>query len=393
MGVADTRVRIAIVFVVAAAATAVLYVVGWPASLYRDNDFASFWVMGRMLLDGRDMYDFDAYLAAHRAIGSKALTIVVAGTPTFYPLTTALLCAPFALLPLALAAPLWLVTQAVLAVSALVALGRRLFPHTLSRDLLMVLGLGVAFQPAWLLAAGGNMGGFLVAIVASSTALLLSGRSLAAGAVAGLLVIKPHLLIFALVALLLTLPRATAVRFLAAAAVVGAGLTLVTLLLNPRWIAELLAEVGAIATYASRQATVFGLLGPDLAALEWGIVVASLVGFVAWARRARPSLAVLVAAAIPLSLFCSRYGWSYDQLLLVVTVAVIVGLVTGSAPAVRMGVLLALAVALVPLPWALFAMAYQRGDESLTAVVPLAVLAVLALALRVGSAAPRPAGA
>ncbi len=321
MRVADTRVRIAIVFVVAAAATAALYVVGWPAALYRDNDFASFWVMGRMLLDGRDMYDFDAYLDAHRAIGSKALTIVVAGTPTFYPLTTALLCAPFALLPLALAAPLWLVTQAVLAVSALVALGRRLFPRTLSRDLLMVLGLGVAFQPAWLLAAGGNMGGFLVAIVASSTALLLGGRILAAGAVAGLLVIKPHLLIFALVALLLKLPRA------------------------------------------------------------------------AWARRARPSLAVLVAAAIPLSLFCSRYGWSYDQLLLVVTVAVIVALVSASAPAVRMGVLLALAVALGPLPWALFAIAYQRGDESLTAVVPLAILAVLALALRVGSAGPRPAGA
>ena len=102
---------------------------------------------------------------------------------------------------------------------------------------------------------------------------------------------------------------------------------------------------------------------------------------------------MLVSAAIPLSLFCSRYGWSYDQLLLVVTVAVIVALVAASAPAVRMGVLLALAVALGPLPWALFAIAYQRGDESLTAVVPLAILAVLALALRVGSAGPRPAGA
>jgi hypothetical protein len=394
MRAADARVRVAVVLVLAAGATAVLYVMGWPVSLYRDNDFASFWVMGRMLLDGKDQYDFSAYLAAHRAIESKALTIVVAGTPTFYPLTTALLCAPFALFPLALAAPMWLVTQAVLAVSALVALGQRLFPRALPRNLL-VLGIGVACQPAWLLAAGGNMGGFLVAIVASSTALLLSGRAVAAGAVAGLLVVKPHLLVFALVALLFTLPRATAVRFFGAAAAVGGALTLVTLILNPRWIGELLAEIGPIATYASRQATVFGLLGPDLAAVEWGIVAASLVAFVVWARRARPTLAVLVAAAIPLSLFCARYGWSYDQLLLLVTAAVVVGLVAESRETVRAGVLFALALVLVPLPWLLFVLAFRRGDESLTAVVPLAVLGVLALALRVRSTstgAP-PAGA
>jgi hypothetical protein len=50
---------------------------------------------------------------------------------------------------------------------------------------------------------------------------------------------------------------------------------------------------------------------------------------------------------------------------------------------------------LVPLPWLLFVLAFRRGDESLTAVVPLAVLGVLALALRVRSTstgAP-PAGA
>jgi hypothetical protein len=395
MRAADARVRAAILLVLAAGVTAVLYVMGWPASLYRDNDFASFWVMGRMLLDGKDQYDFNAYLEAHRAIGSRALTIVVAGTPTFYPLTTALLCAPFALFPLALAAPLWLVAQAALAVSALIALGRRLFPRAMPRNLLVLLGLGVACQPAWLLAAGGNMGGFLVAIVASSTALLLSGRVVAAGAVAGLLVVKPHLLLFALVALLFTLPRATALRFFGAAAAVGGALTLVTLVLNPRWIGELLGEIGPIATYASRQATVFGLLGPDLTALEWAIVAASLVAFVVWARRGRPSVDVLVGVAVPLSLFCARYGWSYDQLLLLVTAAVVLGLVADSREGVRTGVLVALALVLAPLPWALFALAFQRGDESLTAIVPLAVLGVLVLALRVrsSSTATPPAGA
>jgi hypothetical protein len=140
---------------------------------------------------------------------------------------------------------------------------------------------------------------------------------------------------------------------------------------------------------------VFGLLGPDLTALEWAIVAASLVAFVVWARRGRPTVDVLVGVAVPLSLFCARYGWSYDQLLLLVTAAVVLGLVADSREDVRTGVLVALALVLAPLPWALFALAFQRGDESLTAIVPLAVLGVLVLALRVrsSSTATPPAGA
>ena len=371
-----------IVLAAASVATLVLYVIGWPASTYRDNDFASFWVMGRMLLDHQDQYDFDAYVAAHHAIGSRAYTIVAAGVPAFYPLTTALLCAMFAVFPVALAAPLWLVSQVVAAVAAVVALGRRIFPAaTLRRDLFVVLGLAAASQPAWLLAYGGNIGGFLLAIAASSTALLIDGRVFAAGAVAGLLVIKPHLLLFALVALLLALPRATAVRFLAGASVVAGALTAVTLLLRPGWIAELLGELGAIATFASRQATVFGLLGPDLAALEWGIVGACLVGLVVWARSARPPVEVFIAAAVALSLFCTRYGWSYDHLLLVVTAAVTLGLVADASTRSRWIITLALAVVLVPMAWGLYGLAFQRGEESLTALVPLAMLGVLALAV------------
>jgi glycosyl transferase family 87 len=374
---------VAIVLGVAALSTALLVAIGWPASAYRDNDFASFWVMGRMLLDGRDQYDFAAYLAAHRAIGSRALTIVVEGTPTFYPLTTALLCAVFAAFPLAVAAPLWLVSQIVAAAAAVVALGRRLFTAaTLRRDLFVVLGLAASTQPAWLLAGGGNMGGFLLAIAASSAALLIDGRAFAAGAVAGLLVIKPHVLLFAFVALVLVLPRATVLRFLAGAGSVAGALTAFTLLLRPSWIAELLDQLGRIATYASRQATVFGLFGPDLAALEWVIVAACLIAYVVWARRARPSVPVLVAAAIPLSLFCARYGWSYDHLLLVITAAVVIGLVAASTPRARWTVILTLAVVLVPLTWALYGLAFQRGEESLSALVPLATLGVLALAMR-----------
>src|SRR5438445_7765822 len=153
----------ALALVITAVATAALAAFGWPAVCYRNEDFASFWVMGRMLLDGGDQYDFPTYLAAHRAIGSQALTIVIPGTASFYPLTTALVFVPFALLPIWLSAPLWLVTQTVAGLWALVAFARRVFPAAvLRRDLPMVLALAAFSQPAWRNAEGGNMGGLVV---------------------------------------------------------------------------------------------------------------------------------------------------------------------------------------------------------------------------------------
>lgn len=370
---------IAGVVVAAAAATALLYVTGWPASLYRDNDFASLWVMGRMLLDGKDQYDFDAYLAAHRAIASRALTIVVPGTPTFYPLTTALLMAPFALLPVALAAPLWLVIQIVLGLVALVALARVLFPSTLRRDLPVLVAFAASSQPAWLLAAGGNLGGFLLAIAAGAVTLLMRGRPYLAGALAGLLVVKPHPLLFALPIVLVALPPRAALRALAGALATAGALTLLSIALRPGWIAELAHEVTAITTYASRQATVFGLLGRDLVAVAWLVVVASVAIALVWARR-RPPIAHVAAAAIPLSLFSALYGWSYDHLALFVTAAVVLALVADLVPRSRVAMLCVVAVVFVALPWALYGIAFRRGDESWSAVVPLAALATLGLA-------------
>lgn len=250
----------------------------------------------------------------------------------------------------------------------------------------MLLALAAASQPAWLLAAGGNLGGFLLATVATSAALLLSGRSSAAGAVAGLPVVKPHPLLVAIPLLLLTLPRAVAVRVIASALATGGALVVASLLVRPGWASELVAQMPRMTGYATRQATVFGLVGA--AAYAWGVVVALAVAFVVWARRARPPMSLLAAAAVPVSLFAAPYGWSYDQLLLAVTAAAVVGLVARAGRAWRAVMLVLPAAALVMVPWTLYALAFRRGEESWSAVVPLTVLGVMAMAtLRAGRSA------
>lgn len=187
--------------VLAAAFASLIYLVvlGWPANEFVHDDFVGFWVGSRMLLDGADPYDAQTFAAMHTALGSHGLAMNVAGVGYGYPLTTALVFAPFALLPFAVAAPLWLVMQIVLAGAGLVFLARELFRETLSRDRPVLLALMTAAQPVWVLAASGNLGGFLLAIAATASTLLLRGQAFTAGAVAGLLVVKPHPLLVALV--------------------------------------------------------------------------------------------------------------------------------------------------------------------------------------------------
>ena len=374
--------------VLAVLAWLALALIGWPASAYRDNDFASLWIMGRMLLTGGDQYDYASYVEAHRAIGSRALTIVLPDTASFYPLTTALIAVPYALLPLALAAPAWLVTQAAFAIAALVMLARRLVPATFRRDAFVLVGLTAATQSAWLMAGGGNLGGFILGLAASATTLLLAGHPALAGVAAGaILIVKPQPLLIAMFAVLLAVQRRDAIRMTAAALGVAVVALALTIALRPGWIGEFLAQTPRVAAYASRtrQSTVFGLLGPELAWLAWLIVVAAVAALVLWVVRARPPLPLVAGASVAVSLFCAPYGWSYDHLTLAITAAAVIALVAPFERA-RLAALLALTVAFVIVPWTTYALAFQRGEESLSALVPAAMFAVvMGTAQRVGA--------
>jgi hypothetical protein len=375
-------VLFALVLLGLAALVAILAIFGWPASQYRHNDFAGFWVGSRMLLDGADPYEFEQFLAMHRSIGSQGLAINPPGTAYGYPLTAALVFSPFALLPVEIAAPLWLVTQVTLASVALVLLGRQLFPATFRRDMVALLGVGAACQPAWLLAAGGNLGGYLLAITAASSASRLAGRPFVAGAIAGLLIVKPHPLLVALLIVALALPRRDALRALAGAAAVAGPILLATLALRPGWIGEFLLPFTRIAGAPVPRSTLFGLVPSDLRAVAIVIAIAIVASAVAWARLRRPALALVIAVAVPVSLFVIPYGWSYDHLVMLVSAAVILALVADVPPPERTAVLTALAVVFVLLTWTLFSIAFQRGNEALSALTPLAVLALVYATVR-----------
>lgn len=366
-----------------------LAALGWPADRYRHNDFAGFYLGARAVLEGRDPYDLPTWLALHERIGSTGLEIVPRGSAFGYPLVTAVVAAPIALLPVPLAAPAWLVLQFTLAIGALVLFGRQVLGPTVRRDLPLVVALLAGSQPAWVLAEGGNIGGFLLAIVAGGLALLLAGRPVAAGLVLGLIVVKPHLFLLFVPLLLLFVPWRVAARLALGGASSGGGLVALSLLLRPSWPAEWLVPVGRIGAAPVGRANAYGLVPADARWLGLFIVAVLLVVLAVWVRRRRVSLAGRAVAGLAISLVAAPYGWSYDELVLATAAAVAVGYAATIAAGPRIRALILLILVGVLLPWVLYVLAFSSGEEAWRAIAPIALFGTLVV---LSSAAPSVAG-
>jgi hypothetical protein len=364
----------ALVIAVCVVAVALLATVGWPASSYRHSDFTGFWSGGRAILEGRSPYEIGYWLELHARIGSRGSAIVPAGTAFGYPLPTALVFAPIALFPVAVAAPLWFVSQVALAGSALFALARSLFGAAWRRDLPVLFAIVASSQPAWVLAEGGNIGGFLLAIVAGGVALLLRGHAFLSGCALGLLVIKPHPFLLFAPALLLAAPARHRVPLAAGGLFSSATLVGLAFLLRPDWLAGWLTAARRIGGAPVGRANIWGI-----AESPWlgGLVLLLLIAVLLLWQRERRAPAVVAAAALPLSLLAAPYGWSYDQLVLAVSVAACLSLIGSMRAPLRAAALALVAAVLVPLPWLLYALAFKRGDESASLLTPLAVFATL----------------
>lgn len=358
-----TRRAVAIA-VAAGGAVALLAIVGWPASAYRHGaaDMPQFHHAARTLLEGRTPY-------------------AVWDWP--YPLWTAVALLPIGLLPLELAAPVWLVGQLVAVGAALVALARHVLVTDPRRDRLLLFAIAAAMQPTWLLVGGGNMTGLLFAAFTGALVAQLTGRPLVAGSLVGLLVTKPQSLAVAAAALFAGSPPASRARLAIAAVAVAGTLVAGAFALHLDWVGAWAANAAALQASSGSNATGW-TLGRTVAALvpTWLGSAAGLIAvgaaFVAWWWRRRPGLALLVAAAVPVSLFVAPHGWSYDQLHLLVTYAVALELIAHTGRE-RIAWLATLLIIACVLPWLLYASAVATGGEAATAAVPLLAFALLVL--------------
>jgi hypothetical protein len=358
-----------------AVAVAALTQWGWPASRFRNGDYIQYWLASRALIEGWDPYDAATWRAMHDAIGSAGYEIAD-GYGFLYPLTTAAAALPFAILPVATAAPLWFVTQTTALLLALGALGRRIFATHPLRDLALLLVLAVIMEPAYVLAGDGNLSRFLPGIVGGALALALRGRSITAGLVLGLGVLKPHLLIVFVPALLLFLPMRERVRVVLGGAVTVGGLLAVSLALRPGWITEWLAEIGRVQGAYGRT-NLWGYVPADQRVIGWGLAGALVLALLLWWYLRRPPLLVAASVALALSLFLAPYGGPLDQAVLLVAVATYLAMIEDLSWPRRAVLVLALLATSTALAWPSWLGLRDPGFEVEIPAPAIALLLVL----------------
>lgn len=337
-------------------------------ALVHENDFSGFWAGARALAIGIDPYDAATWRAAVARLGTQMPDTAVYG----YVPWVALALMPLALVPLEVAAWIWMIATVTAAAIVLRALLRALLPG----QALLHGAFGLALlgaQPGYHALVLGQWSFALLAAIGGAVLALRSGHPGRAGVALLATLAKPQLFVF------------TAVRFLSERRVArvaipaGLGIVVAATAALPQWIAAWTAAVAParVARNATIPVALADLVGPagtvaGYLAILLGVAIAAGFGL-----RGDASLAVWLA----LSSAGAIYTWSYDHLLLLVPIA-LAGSVLSSdrLAAARRVVLVALGILTLVSP-IFYAIAVVRHRESFSALVPVLIFGILVWAL------------
>jgi hypothetical protein len=359
-------------------------VIGRRLEMIGSDDFSRIWAGPRAVLLGHDPYDPATWPATAQALGTLAPDT---GIPVYpYPLWVVLVLLPIGLLPLPVAALLWLVASLTAGITGLHALLREYLPerpgaHALAAATLLLSWAGL------LSLIIGQWGFLLIGALCATVVCLRTGRAGLAGVAATVLAAKPQLFMFTAPALALralwpararTIERA-GLRFVGVAVGVFAVPFVLSFVVRPGWFPEWLRFAGSA-------------LLPDSDTIPALLLTVGGEG----ALRAAPiALLVLIAvglcfhprsdAWLPVWLALSSagvlYSNSYDHVLLIVPIVMASGVAARRSRRASWIVLgLGAIVLLVGTPL-MYGLALMRHSETYGVLVPLAVFAIIVITL------------
>lgn len=351
----------------------------------RANDFAGFWLHGYAVVHGVDPYDVRRWQDLQPELRwlPRAAEITIPG----YMPWAALFFAPLALLPLEVAAWLWMAAGIAAAVLGLRGLLRAFVPGRPAVH--AAFGAALFFgQPSEIAVALGQWSPLLLGAVAVIVLALRSGRPRVAALPVPLLLMKPHLFVFTGIGLLFGATRSRTIRrALPLALALAAATIAIGWLAFPDWLASWSAEVQQVRPMRSAvmMSGFSQLLGPTGVALSFALLVAAALLVARLPAGSDRSLAAWLA----LSSVATIYSWSYDYLLLLAPLVMTAGIVASRGDE-RGARLLGLATALAAILVA--PLLNVRGgpgqDETLSAVLPVAAFVAVLLLVRKRAAAP-----
>jgi len=291
-------------------------------------DFTAFWIAGKLTLSGADPYLKSDWIPLY-----EPYNLGLADNQTFlYPKPILPLFLPFGLLPLRLAAIIWLVlTQAAVVIS--IVLLSRIWPNRRMHYMLPFLFGVFIFRSYLVTLTLGQLGGIILLILTCSLLLWNQEKWFGGGMLFSLITLKPSLGVpLILLASLWFLRKHIWSYFFGMAS--GGGLMLIIgWILDPNWVGKFI-EIGSakvIQTFGYHP-TLWGLAGylcgrrVSCTYLVGGLVAAIFTILFLWLtfrilNKCSPQ--VMLSNSIIFSLLLTPYLWVYDQLFLIIPLAVV----------------------------------------------------------------------
>ena len=374
---------------VVVAAIAVALGAGWFAAAsafwFQTADFFCLWAGGRTVLRGGDPYDPLQWAALTGGLypDPRGLLLPSSCPGEFaYPLWTGIALIPFGALPIEAAATLWA------ALSLVAAIAGSLLAWTAwgggRRFLAIFLAIVLFSQPFLTLFVSGQITGIMLALAGTlAWALARSRPGLAGAALAGLL-LKPQLALLVLPTVIIDAVARRRSRLVLSTSATTIALLVASLVVDPVWPGEWVAEVGRrISAYVDRP-TVWAFAASIFGDQRWGagVLLLIVVSVAVLAGRALFEPRALMTMSLTLSIIATPYVSSYDHLALVVPWAGTLA-TTARATARAQNLLLIATVAAASLiPWVLFTIFQATGDQAASALVPIAAALLLGTAIR-----------
>ncbi len=283
------------------------------------GDFIQYWSSGQLLLEGRNPYDPVAVLPIQRELGWPHAVPLVMWNPPW--LLAWML--PLAMIGFPSAVLMWLATNLAIILLCSVSLWSFFAPEGSGSRTFLVWIAAILFAPALMTLGMGQVSGLNLLGVSGFLLLVRRNHDFGAGILLALTTVKPHLLFLWWLAVLWFVVRGRRWRILwGCSAMLGVSTVILTLL-RPSWIQDYVGALRSPPLYWATP-TIGGVLR-ELLHVPWQesqylapAVAAGAVILYLFLRR--PSLDWKRAAS-PLILFsviAAPFGWSYDQIVLLV---------------------------------------------------------------------------
>jgi hypothetical protein len=298
---------------------------------FQNSNFAFFWLSGRMLLEGENPYNETQYLAGHETYGIKWQPNKIFP----YPLPLAILCIPLGLMSLPTAYLAWqVVTLLIVAWAIFVFLGHWQ-DDAHGRLLIPIFTAMFFFGPEYLTLHTGSVGALALLAVTGAILLLEKDKSLPAGMLLSLTMLKPPQgLTILLLAGIWFLARRNW-KAIYGIAIGGIALLVVGMIQDLMWLIKFQGASEAVMDRTQgvhSNVWAFAYLACGGTSPCWTVIggISSLIllglgGLLLWKNQSKLTDWRAFNIILPLGFVSTIYLWAYDQLPYIIPIVWITG--------------------------------------------------------------------